>query len=68
MEVDHAELAFQILKLLLAKSLGEDIGRLVLRRDVPKSEEARNKFFNDKMTVDFNVLGPFMEDRILGDM
>ena len=68
MEVDHAQLAFQILEMSLAKSFGENIDRLVLRLHMPKNKEARHEFFVYKMTVNLDVLGPLMEDGILGNM
>ena len=68
MEVDHALLAFQILELSLAKSLGENISGWVLGPDMPKNEETRHKFFADKVAINLDVLSPLMEDRIFCNM
>ena len=51
-----------------SEGLGKDVSKLQLSRDITERNEAIQQLFTNKMTIQFNVLGPLMENRILGNV
>ena len=68
MEIHHAQLAAQILKLSLHERLDEDVCRLRIGCNVRKHKITRVETFMNEVTINFNVLHALMEDRILSYM
>jgi len=46
--------------------LGEDISELMLGGDMTERDQAIQELLPDKVTIQLDVLRPFMEDRIFG--
>ena len=61
MQIDHAHLAAQVLKLAFSKGLGEDVRWLCLIMYVPEVTIIRMVQFLNEITVDFNIFDAFME-------
>ena len=49
------------------KSLGEYIRQLVKSRDMRQGYLLSNNMLTDEVTINLNVLRPFMKDRIVGN-
>ena len=62
------EFGYKISKTTKWVSLGEDINRLVSRRDGEQLEIAFLEMLASDVTVDLNVLGAFMEDIIMSNV
>ena len=53
---------------LSSQSFGEDISHLEIRRDMRKKYHPTFQSVSNRMTINFNVLGAFMENRIGGNL
>ena len=64
----NAQLVQKEVKLLLSKSLGEGVCKLIGRANMKQSNVAGLNMITHNMTINLNMLGSFVEDRIGGDM
>ena len=64
MEIMNAQLVKKKLELFAAKCLCEDISWLNMNRHIGRPYISSLNFVSDKMTVNFDVLGPFMKHEI----
>ena len=62
------EFGYQISKTTKRVSFGEDISRLVNRRDGEQLEIAFIEMLASDVAVDLNVLGVFMEDIVMSNV
>jgi len=56
------KLVTNVLNLRASKGLGEYISQLIARVDKTNSDFSREHLFSNKVTINFNVFGSFMED------
>lgn len=68
MKVTNVQLVHEIMKETMAKSLGEDISKLRLKRNISERYQSSLIFIVHKMTIHFNVFGSLVIDWIKNDM
>lgn len=68
MRITNAQLAKEITKLTSSQSLGEDICELLSGRDMRCADSPIANSIPNIVTIHFNVLGTFMEDRVLSNV
>ena len=67
-EVTQPERTQELSQLVQTKRLGEDVGSLPIRRNIPKFDFTRKDTFTDKVVVHLNVLGSCVEDGVLREL
>jgi len=68
MQIYHAQLGSQELKLALPKCFCKNVGRLHLGSDIRERQIAGVKPLTYEMTVNLDMFRTFVENWILGDM
>ncbi|CAL1401714.1 unnamed protein product [Linum trigynum] len=67
MNVKHAELDKKFLKSISTQTFSENVCKLLDRCDLGGKNIASKNSFSNKITVHFNMLGAFMENRVSSD-
>ena len=68
MEIRNAQLAEKVVKKFLSQSFGENVSKLLMRRGVDDCKEAYLNFITNNVTVNLNVFGVLVKDRVVSDM
>ena len=62
------EVVNQSTKVSLRMWLGEDICKLIFRRNWDQLKSTMDKMITDKMTINLNMFSPFMQDIIVSNI
>ena len=67
-EVTQPKRTRELPQLVQTKGLGEDVGSLLIHRNILKFDITRKDTLTDKVVVHLNVLGPCVEDGVLREL